>query len=203
MSEAISVPNSTALKQGGLLFNLPPELRNEIYRYLVKGNYVLSGPPKLLFEVAPVSRVRPHLNILLVSKTIRNEAMAVLYSESRFRIHINFSPDEVSRLSALEPFEHMMKVGLNVCVPHPSLGSEHRVQQCWKAILECIGLEKVFRKIICIRWRLYTFRRNTIPKWMLQELDSLIQTQEVVLSIDIPCLGEQLKPLTYPGRGRS
>ena len=199
MSVTISVPDSTALKQGGLLFNLPRELRDEIYRYLVKGNYVLNEPPKLLFEVAPVSRVRPHLNVLLVSKPIRNEAMAVLYSESRFRIYINFVPDEISRLSSLEPFKHLMKIELQLTVPKVNLTRKHIVQQSWKAMLQFIGLGRVFRKTVCIRLRLRLYElRFAILEWMFQELKLLIQTQKVVVAIELPYLGENLKPVTYP-----
>ena len=192
MSVAISVPTSTALERGGLLFHLPRELRDEIYRYLLKGIYFLGEPRELTMHGMPhgisyptASPVKPCFNILHVSKPIRDEAMAVLYSESRFRINYDLRQDEASRLSSLEALKHAMNVELNVPVPDLSLEFDYIMEQSWKATMECIRLGNMACKTLYIRWRLRIDDvEKAIPEWMFRELESFTQTQKVVVAIE-------------------
>ena len=82
---------------GGALFTIPPEVRDEIYRLVVRKRYTV-------YITRPKSEVflpsRDDLAILKVSKAINHEASDILYAESVFRLSMNFSSDEVSSVPA-------------------------------------------------------------------------------------------------------
>ena len=99
-------------KHSGALFLLPREIRDEIYRLLVKGSYLdttslyrLSGK-----EFNDHKDVQPDFAILQTSKGIGREATEILYSESVFRFVITavfyetkiLSPD-LDRMKRLAP----------------------------------------------------------------------------------------------------
>lgn len=100
------------------LFRLPREIRDEIYRLLVKGRYLAHKPitqhdhsrhkcPNIKSSDSESSNSEPsvcdfsnresdvdtkdglYLSVLRVSKDISREAQEILYSESRFRFFIN------------------------------------------------------------------------------------------------------------------
>ena len=92
-------------KCGGALFLLPREIRNEIYRLLVKGHYLdtalfwqFSGP-----GVDPRSDVRPDFAILHVSKIVGREATEILYAESVFRFIITCRSNYEKETHMLSP----------------------------------------------------------------------------------------------------
>ena len=89
-------------KHGGALFLLPREIRDEVYRLLVRGSYLdttcLYRYSDKAFE--PQQGVRPDFAILRVSKSISREATEILYSESVFRFVIT---SWISRESILTP----------------------------------------------------------------------------------------------------
>ena len=73
-------------KHGGALFLLPREIRDEIYRLLVKGSYVDTG---CFYRYSGkggwgLTTVRPNFAILRLSKSVGREATEILYSESVF-----------------------------------------------------------------------------------------------------------------------
>ena len=70
---------------GGTLFKLPREIRDEIYRLLVKGRYIILQEP-FCCDIAESGQPSPdtHLAILRSSKPISHEAKSIMYSESRF-----------------------------------------------------------------------------------------------------------------------
>ena len=77
-------------KPGGALFLLPREIRDEVYRLVVRGSYL---DTKCLYRYSgkasePQQGVRPDFAILRVSKSISREATEILYSESVFRFLI-------------------------------------------------------------------------------------------------------------------
>ena len=87
------------LKNGGDLIKLPREVRDEIYRYLVKGNYVIEIiEASLVFSVDP--GYYPHTAILASSKAISHEAAVVMFGESNFETHLYLN--EVHRPSPLK-----------------------------------------------------------------------------------------------------
>ncbi len=73
-------------KHGGALFQLPREVRDSIYRLLVKGRY-LAAWPALNSEGRPYidNNTRLDPSVLRVSKVVSCEAADILYSESVFR----------------------------------------------------------------------------------------------------------------------
>ena len=77
-------------KHGGALFLLPPEIRDEIYRLLVKGSYLDTGCFYQYSgkEFDARNNVRADFAILQLSKSIGREATEILYSESVFRFVI-------------------------------------------------------------------------------------------------------------------
>ncbi len=93
-------------KHGGALFTLPREIRDEIYRVLVKGRH------NVYFNVEdeeggtftkPTVLDKPDLVILQIPRAISHEAGEILYSESVFRYGMNFKASKV-----LQPPAHLV-----------------------------------------------------------------------------------------------
>ena len=78
-------------KADGTLFLLPREIRDEIYRYLVKGHYSVWQfvSTDCRTAVLRATNRTSHLAIFQVSKAIHDEATLIFYSESVFRYHID------------------------------------------------------------------------------------------------------------------
>ena len=76
---------------GGALFILPREVRDEIYRLVVKRDYIIYvtlGDDEV--SIRP-TKDKHYFAILEVSKTLSDEASDILYSESLFKFSIDFS----------------------------------------------------------------------------------------------------------------
>ena len=112
-------------KHGGALFTLPRELRDEIYRLLVKGRHTVYIPlemesgGKFILKPGSVAHEKPDLVILQTSRAISREAQEVLYSESVFRYCMNFQADK-----ALEPSAQLVSRMKKVKMIVSSLASE-------------------------------------------------------------------------------
>ncbi|CAD6590401.1 MAG: hypothetical protein ASARMPRED_004803 [Alectoria sarmentosa] len=121
---ASTVSNLTRLgdpKHGGALFTLPREIRDEIYRLLIKGCYLIYAPLVLLDRGNFRSSFRdrkprvhePDLTIFRISQAISHEAQEIYYSESIFRYEIHFAVTE-----ALKPptqvVNRMKKVEIDI-----------------------------------------------------------------------------------------
>lgn len=88
---------STALgnsQHGGALFTLPRELRDEIYRLLVKKRYIIYITPH---EDNHVTTEKHDLAILEVSQAVSSEALEILYSEAVFCFSVDFRSDDYPR----------------------------------------------------------------------------------------------------------
>ena len=105
----------------GTLVKLPREIRDEIYRYLVKGIYHINDPSiwipgtmriiiRNLLKESEKGDLDP--NTLLLSKGINHEAAAVHYSESTFICYLDYSKNIVCLLQV--PIDRMMKIELKV-----------------------------------------------------------------------------------------
>lgn len=70
----------------GTLIKLPREIRDKIYRYLVKDHY-RSKHHDWIFE----SPNHPHPAVLRLSRALSHEAISLMYSESTFIYFINYS----------------------------------------------------------------------------------------------------------------
>lgn len=179
MSSTASDAGSIASKPDSLLFSLPGELRNEIYRWILRGTHIISAPPNPRRHRSTLSddkwriKDRPgvsipysDLSILSVSKAVRDEALPMLYSESIFRIYVPFEWEEVVRLLSLEAVERMMNIELdvvldwaifhaaNVFPAGSNLECMDRNKQVWKATLGWIGRKQIIRSTLKIRWRI-------------------------------------------------
>lgn len=75
-------------RNGGALFTIPREIRDEIYRLLVKRHYIAfpagKGPRDCKCIICRSNTEKPDLAILRVSRAISDEAQEMIYSESLF-----------------------------------------------------------------------------------------------------------------------
>ena len=164
MSLATSVPGPTVTRQGGMLLNLPRELRDMIYRHVVKRTYLVCAQPFQPNAGSGDLSISPNLSILRVSKTISVEAMAVLYAESTFRIYVHFETRQTFRLPSIPAVDRMMNIELDVEV-RDERRYENRdcrfssctecldpLQHIWKATLGCISRTNNLRNSLHISW---------------------------------------------------
>ena len=181
MSVAITVPNPPASRQGGKLFDLPLELRHEIYRYIVKGTYV---DPR--WQPSDSTKIIGHesanFGILFVSKAISDEALAVLYTESTFRMQVKFTKKEARWCSSRRVTQRMMNIELDVSPRDDmSLNSERKI---WEKTLRCINRPNSIRNTLRIRCRPYPSDiSNPVPEWMYQGLQSLTRFRTVIVEL--------------------
>lgn len=95
-------------KHGGALFLLPREIRDEIYRLLVKGSYIDTG---CFYRYVYAHTEAPlDFAVLQLSKSVGREATEILYSESVFRFVISemsfgehILPADLDRMKRLAP----------------------------------------------------------------------------------------------------
>lgn len=89
-----------------LFLDLPPEIRNQIFRLLLTHTTPILTtsahdlrPPRLV-------RLQLHLNLLLVSRTLHNEASSILYGENTFQAHPTFLIDSTFALDPGRPINN-------------------------------------------------------------------------------------------------
>ncbi|CAF9909894.1 MAG: hypothetical protein ALECFALPRED_006102 [Alectoria fallacina] len=197
MPLSTNVANSTAFKQGGMLFILPRELRDEVYRYLVKGTYLVGGQPDGISKdthsegkcLKTVEKCL-YLDVLRVSKVISDEAMAVLYSESTFRIDV-FSKNQKAMLSLeRESVDRMMNIELNVAVSLQVLFELHglslgrAIQRIFGDILGRINRTNTIRNTLCVKYRILSSNiKEALPCFMYWKLDLLIRFRMVIVKL--------------------
>lgn len=116
---ASRISNLTRLgdsKHGGALFTLPREIRDVIYRFLVKGRYLVFRHLKSENRVSFIERESfdsPDLIIFRISKAISHEAQQVHYSESIFRYEVPFYTTTKLQ-STKEAVNRMKKIELDI-----------------------------------------------------------------------------------------
>ena len=117
------VPNKDSI-----LLRMPQDIRDETYRCLVKGSYILYRPPNRRFtahfraipgalrggENLKVDQDGPNFSILRVSKAINIEAMRVLYKESIFESRLDFGVYKPYMHHANEITDGMMKLKFKI-----------------------------------------------------------------------------------------
>lgn len=105
---ASTVPNVARLgdpEHGGALFTLPREIRDEIYRLLVKRRYTVVGLPSAEDTII----AKPDMTILRISQAISREAYQIFYS-SILRYQISFDNINKAVKAPAQPVELMKKV---------------------------------------------------------------------------------------------
>ena len=200
------VTDSIASNQGGMLFILPRELRDMVYRYVLKGNYLVSGKPETmssdLFSEKEFCGMGEHgASILRVAKAVSDEATKVLYSESRFRFDFPFREGETMRLPSREAFERMMDIELNMTLgtevtftdqglpPGARLRHFENLRQNWRFVLCCINRTAHSRNKFRVRYRLYIWDTDdAMPTWPYRRLRLLTGFRTVTVEV-LPALG--------------
>ncbi len=83
-------PNEEIAGTRSSFMNLPPELRDMVYRHLVISSWVFSlGSRERIFESSHLDgkeRKGEERNVMFVSKLINHEAEAIFYAESWFEM---------------------------------------------------------------------------------------------------------------------
>ncbi|CAD6568542.1 MAG: hypothetical protein ASARMPRED_001855 [Alectoria sarmentosa] len=193
----LSTNVARVLKQGGMLFNLPRELRDEIYRYLVQGTYLVGGQPDRKSkdthsEERYLKTVENslYLDVLRVSKVISDEAMAVLYSESIFRIDVHFKNDNAMLPLERESVDRMMNIELNVTVSMQvlfelyGLSLGRAIQRIFGYILDCIKRTNTIRNTLCVKYRILSSNiKQALPFFMYWRLDLLTRFRTVIVKL--------------------
>jgi len=146
------------------LMDLPPELRNMIYTYLLTSVYTkdakLTSNPLFIhafrgggrsYRLQTQARAWDRLNILLVSRQIFTEASSVLYERGTFRLYMGYhdrltsplSVDIANRIQNLEIFWGRRDGG--ACVAPGMMGIRLRLQtagmQDWKNLFRVLKSE--------------------------------------------------------------
>ncbi len=181
MSVAISAPNSTAPQRGGKLFYLPRELRDQIYRYIVKGTYVDPGWQYSL-PTTIIGHRSSNFGILFASKAISEETLALLYSEGTFRIRLKHAEREPEAVSPQRFSRRMMNLELDVTPQDDTtLNTKKKI---WNETLRCLNRTNTIRNTLRIRCRpCPSDICNPVAEWMYRELQSLTRFRTVILEL--------------------
>ena len=187
------------IPQKGFL-SLPREIRDEIYRLLVKGDHIAAGQSKR----CKTKRTSPKLAVLQVSKLINEEAMDVFYSESTFHFnmyHENIEGRESTALFAPPAaIDRMMNIDINIKMDDLQVyldddGSAAlfdryvKRRQIWSTAMNCITRVESRRNTIWIRCRSCSFDITTkMPRWMYTSLGLLSQFRTLVVVLSPPFL---------------
>ena len=115
-----TVSNLTPLgdsKNEGTLFTLPREIRDEIYRLLVKGRYFILRRCKSRHKAEVIETGtrpdQPDFEILQLSKTISAEAQEILYSESIFVFCVPWKTSALLK-SPVEAVNRMKNIEIHI-----------------------------------------------------------------------------------------
>ncbi|CAD6575264.1 MAG: hypothetical protein ASARMPREDX12_007172 [Alectoria sarmentosa] len=120
----VSIPETVDISgpnDGGILFKLPPEVRDEIYRYLVKGRFVITVSPSWTFVAKFNATSDPGFDvdgadfaILRTSKAVSREAIKVLHTESTFESWLDFDEFGPYTQHAKGVTDRMMKLKYHI-----------------------------------------------------------------------------------------
>lgn len=118
MASAVSDPPPLGHpKYGGVLFTIPREIRDAIYRLLVKRHYIAfpaMSPMNCKCTICATNTEKPDLVILRVSRAISDEAQEMLYSESLFEyLNLDFRIDVILKPPA-QVVKRMKKVSVSI-----------------------------------------------------------------------------------------
>ncbi len=164
---ASTVLNLTPLgdsKNGGALFTLPREIRDEIYRLLVKGRYFVLPRRKSRHKAEVIETGarpdQPDLEILLLSKAISGEAQQILYSESIFVFCVPWQTSALLK-SQVEAVNRMNKIEIHIYDLMESFYNfrygiaefDGRIETTYEAIVNNLTGAKIFRDTLYINFR--------------------------------------------------
>ena len=163
----------------GTLVKLPREVRDEIYRYLVKGAYHLLHP--VPFFVPPSQRRKrskfDHTTLQL-SKTINHEAAEVYFSESSFAINL-FYIEGMTKVPQ-ESFDRMMSVGFLVRCDERDINNDNR--GIWEATIQQFNGAKPIRGDIHVVFDIHSsLKFPSVPNSIFYSSGSLTRYRVVLL----------------------
>ena len=180
--------------------SLPREIRDEIYRLLVKGDHIAAGQLKR----CKTKRTSLKLAVLRVSKLINEEAMDVFYSESTFHFNMYHENREGRESTALfappAAIDRMMNIDINIKMDDLQVYLDNdgsaalfdryfMRRQIWNTAMNCITRAESRRNTIWIRCRSCSFDITTkMPRWMYTSLGLLSQFRTVVVVLSPPFL---------------
>ena len=229
MSSPIETKSSSTPQTGFL--DLPREIRDEVYRLVVRGDYIAAGQ-------LPLRRAKPKfksksrsndyrttattslkLAVLRLSRSINEEATDIFYSESTFHFNMYHGSTEGRDTTALfassEAIHQMMNIDINiemddleVYVKGTGLGTlfalhEERLQ-VWNSLMRCITHGESRRKTICIRCRSCCPDITTkMPRWMYASLGRLSQYRTVDMVLSPPLIVGSSNKRTVLGTDQS
>lgn len=173
---------------------VPAELRNLIYRYLVRKIYLISWPSpqerhsSALDTTEPLPNALADFPIFQVSKTTRREALALLYTESTFRYWVDKSRKSYQYRDACpdkDILDLVQNIEIHVSIPNilsdvPSLVI---VQTC-SEIANKLNQTSKFRNSLVIRFYdcdAPALTDNILP--LFSTLASLTRFKTVVVEI--------------------
>ena len=221
MATPIEIKSLTTPKTGFL--DLPREIRDEVYRLLVRGDYIAAGQPPLGQRKPKNYRTTAttglELVVLRVSRSINKECMDIFYSESTF--HFNMyqrsieGRDTTALFASREAIHRMMNIDIDiemddmeVYLDGPALDTlfalnEER-RQIWTSLMRCITRAESRRNTICIRCRSCSPDITTkMPRWMYTSLGRLSQFRTVVVVLSPPLIVEVSDKGTSHGTDQS
>ena len=157
MASTVSKPHPLGdSKHGGALFTLPREIRDEIYRHLVKESYVILFPSGFIHESAFKLVDKPDLGIFLISQAISLEAQEVFYSESVFHCSMDFkSHDSLAVSTQMVKRIKNLKIeiqGINYSYHDDYYTSEADMMATWKTFIGDLRGTETLRNTIHIRF---------------------------------------------------
>ena len=221
MASPIETKPSTTPKTGFL--DLPREIRDEVYRLLVRGDYIAAGQPPSGQSKSnghhATATTSSKLAIFRVSKSISEEAMDIFYPESTFHFNMYQGSIEGRGTTALfasrEAIYRMMNIDINiemddleVYLDATGLDTlfalyEERLR-IWKSLMRSITCTESRRNTIRIRCRSCSPDITTkMPRWMYASLGRLRQFRTVVVALSPPLIVETSDKGTSHGTDQS
>lgn len=199
-SPALSFPanhNGTDYLGLGDLITLPLEVRDEIYRYLVKGVYHAATSnwptidPKVRSMLTRPEQRGLEPNTLQVSNAIKDEAERILYSESLFLCTLDCSAETAS--PPPKPFDRMMNIEIEVLsgvhVLYCDSGPKDLVRiqnqnEKWETVITRLNDTHLVRKFVHVKFRICAPQVRVhlaVAKKMLHDLRTLIKCRTLIV----------------------
>ena len=218
MTSPIETKSSTAPQTGFL--SLPREIRDEVYRLLVRGDYIAAGQPPLTrpnpkYKSKSKSKSKYYrtmattslkLAVLRVSKSINEEATDIFYQESTFHFNMYHGStegwDTTVLFASRDAIYRMMNIDIDIEMDDLEFYLDstrldtlfalyEERRQIWITLMRSITRGKTRRKTICIRCRSCSSDITTkMPKWCYTGLERLLQYRTVVVLLSPPLIDE-------------
>ena len=202
----------------GDLVTLPLEVRDEIYRYLVKGvhraadssNWPTIDPVSRYSWITKTERKGLEPITLRLSKAIKFEAERILFSESFFLCSLDIYP-EMAR-PPQSPFDRMMKIKIEVLafiedISDEPMSSQNQNEK-WGTVITKLNDTHLVRKIVHVNFRIHSnlgvLIRRAVASNMLHDLRTLSNCRTLIVEFSsmFPLADKRPGSKTPPNRTR-